>query len=188
MASQVDMANLALGEIGQSPITSLDDGTRAANLCKANFPILLEAMLTDHDWNFAKKRAQLAQEAAAPLFGFSRQFTLPADCAAARRINQDDKIPWKVEGKSLLTSEAAVNLEYTSYVDDVNQWSGMFRLGFAKLLASYLAGSLTGDMKKSEALLGQYTKLVFDAKAIDGQQGSADEGRVTALTSDIRTG
>lgn len=64
MASEIDIANLALGHLGDNAtVASLDppEGSAQAEHCARFYPIARDALLELHDWNFATKRALLAQ-------------------------------------------------------------------------------------------------------------------------------
>lgn len=82
MASEIDICNLALGHLGDNAtVASLEppEGSAQAEHCARFYPIARDAMLELHDWNFATKRALLAQVP----FGFSQwkyAYLQPADC------------------------------------------------------------------------------------------------------------
>lgn len=64
MASEVDICNLALGHLGDNAtVASLEppEGSAQAEHCARFYPIARDALLELHDWNFATKRALLAQ-------------------------------------------------------------------------------------------------------------------------------
>lgn len=64
MASEVDIANLALSHLGDSAtVASLDppEGSAQAEHCARWYPIARNALLELHDWNFATSRVKLAQ-------------------------------------------------------------------------------------------------------------------------------
>lgn len=64
MASEVDIANLALAHLGDSAtIASLypAEGSAQAEHCARYYPIARNALLEMHSWSFATKRAVLAQ-------------------------------------------------------------------------------------------------------------------------------
>lgn len=64
MASEVDIANLALAHLGDSAtVASLypAEGSAQAEHCARYYPIARDALLEMHAWNFATRRAALAQ-------------------------------------------------------------------------------------------------------------------------------
>lgn len=186
MPSKTDICNLALGKISQGFITNIDDEVRPAEVCKMAFPVLLRGMLHDHKWNFAESRKVLAQDVAAPVSEFAYQYTLPADCVRVWKLNGSERIKWKVEKGKLLTDESTATIEFTSYVDDPNQWGGKFTEAMYLLLASYIAGPLSSNEKRGKEVLGEHLLVLDVAKAVDGQEQSQDQMECTALTDDIR--
>lgn len=64
MASEIDIANLSLGHLGDNAtVASLEppEGSAQAEHCARFYPIARDGLLELHDWNFATKRALLAQ-------------------------------------------------------------------------------------------------------------------------------
>lgn len=64
MASEVDICNLALGHLGDNAtVASIDppEGSAQAEHCQRFYPIARDTLLELHNWNFATRRAQLAQ-------------------------------------------------------------------------------------------------------------------------------
>lgn len=61
-SGQTEIANLALGKVGQQAIQSIDDATsNAAQLCAANFWQVVRQVGRAHNWNCLQKRRSLAQ-------------------------------------------------------------------------------------------------------------------------------
>lgn len=59
MATDLSICNSALIKLGANIITSLDQNSKEAILCKAQYPIVLARALQAHPWNFAIKRVTL---------------------------------------------------------------------------------------------------------------------------------
>jgi hypothetical protein len=59
MATQVNICNLALRRLGAREITAIDDGTKNADHCSAFWDYILDEVLDDYAWNFAKKSRTL---------------------------------------------------------------------------------------------------------------------------------
>lgn len=82
MASEVDICNLALANLGDNAsVASLDppEGSAQAEHCARFYPIARDSLLELHDWNFATKRAQLAQ-IASPWPQWTYAYVQPSDC------------------------------------------------------------------------------------------------------------
>ena len=85
MASEVEICNEALTALGENPILSLTDNSKAARLCNLKYANKRDYLLRRYLWNFAVKRITLAPDVATPEFEFSAQFTLPVDCIQFRK-------------------------------------------------------------------------------------------------------
>ena len=66
VASQVAICNRAMEMLGQAPIVSISDSSAQAKALNRVYNDSRRALLEDHPWNFAKKRASLAASATAP--------------------------------------------------------------------------------------------------------------------------
>lgn len=91
--SVVDICNLALTHIGEKGnVSSVNptDGSTMGDACSTFYPISLATILDRHPWNFASKRATLAElpdEDASP---YLHAFALPNDC---RRVLKLEPLP-----------------------------------------------------------------------------------------------
>jgi hypothetical protein len=186
MPSAVDIANLALMQIGDQTITSFSDGITRANVVDAFYPIARDAVLEEHPWNFAEKRVALAQIAGdTPAFEFSYFYQLPADCIRVRYIDETDpEYPHKVEGDRLLCDLSAVNLLYTRRVTDPNRFSPLFVEALMYKLASMIAMPLLKNSKLALEMAELYTLALGKAKGSDALQGTADVFTQDDLTRD----
>lgn len=115
--SDLDIYNMALIKIGQSPIGAFSDssaeGIAGANLYFQNRDMLLRKI----PWSFAKKWASLAALKQAPLALdlispadrgtgqtiFTYAFQLPNDCLRVHRFSPKD-LPWRVIGRTIYTT------------------------------------------------------------------------------------
>ena len=70
MPSAVDISNAALNTLGATNITSLDEDSKAGRLINQRYELVRDAVFRSHNWNSLIKRANLAQNAVAPTFGY----------------------------------------------------------------------------------------------------------------------
>lgn len=59
--ADVDLCNLALDQIAQTSISSLNDGSNAASTCARNYNQTVRAVLNSGRWKSARNKVQLAQ-------------------------------------------------------------------------------------------------------------------------------
>lgn len=183
MASEVDIANLALTLLGDTRIISLDDPVKQAREVKAVFGLTRDALLGGYTWSFAKARASLAAEATAPIFGYANQFPLPSDCLRIVLVNEvyagldltdyrgSPTEDFTIEGRKILTDFAApLKLRYIKQVTDPGQFSTNFTMAFGCQLAANLCEALTQSNAKraaAEQALSREIKLAIRSGAIE---------------------
>lgn len=147
--SDVQICNRALMEIGDTSIINLSDGTEKAKACRLCYEDMRDALLADHPWLFAMKRASLGGAlATASAFGFDYAYQLPTDCLTIRNVygsgldeftyTQD---AWTREGETILTDEEApIYLRYVQRIEDPQKFPPPFVEALVFLIASKLAG------------------------------------------------
>lgn len=82
MPSEVDICNLALGNLGDdATVASLDppEGSAQADHCARFYPLARDLMLDAHRWGFSTRRASLALLSAAPPSAWLYAYALPGD-------------------------------------------------------------------------------------------------------------
>lgn len=170
MPSVVDVCNKALDKLGQSPIVSLGDGNKAANLCSRNWPLVRDQVLRDHPWNFAVQRTNLAPMEQAPSWGFSAAFQLPSDWLRLLEVRDLSTDEYQVEGRTILADQTVLYIRYIKRVEDPNQYDALFLDSVATRLAAELAEALTNSAGKKDALFTEYDDSLLRAKRVDGQE------------------
>jgi hypothetical protein len=165
MASVIDICNLALGNIREDSINSLDEQSKAAQVCKQRYELAVQYVLRDFPWNFASQTVALALHTEQPK-EWLYAYVLPSKCLNARRIvpninlaqdrtiyyhfdqNELDslatpdkhKIPFEIGRTStgvpaIFTNQPEAFLLYTVDEKDPNRYDSMF----VELLAWYLS-------------------------------------------------
>lgn len=170
MPSVIDICNKALDKLGQSPIISLDDGNKSANLCKRNWEMIRDQVLRDHPWNFAMKRATLAPNSVAPDWGFTYQFPKPADCLRVVEIRDLSAGEYQIESNQILADEDVLYIRYIRKVSDPNEFDSLFVDSAATRMAAELCEALTQSSTKRESLFSEYDDSLTRAKRVDGQE------------------
>src|SRR5712691_289052 len=140
MASETDLLNDALSQIGAAPISAIDDGSVNADHCKRMYPALRRSLLRSHHWKFAETRTELARDAGSPAFEFAFSYTLPEDLLKLVEYNGVNMVEittaiisdfainiwitgfFKIEGRKLLTNDGQVKVMYVRDVPDPSQW------------------------------------------------------------------
>ena len=181
--TETQMLNFALGSIGADRIAAIDDGSINANYCLDFYPPLRTGLLRSHNWNFAEHRVALVAEATAPLFEYAFAYPLPSDCLRLKEYNgsalDTSVLPdgilvtrfFKIEGRKIFSNDGVVNIVYVRDVTDPNQWDSLFFMVITTWLAGLLAGAITKDLRRREALIREAVTLALPmALAVDGQE------------------
>lgn len=99
MASQLAIFNMALGRIGSSIfIQSIDERSNQNSVCSRFYADVRDRVLSELDWGFARKFAEL-QDIGTPPVGWQYRYRYPIDCLAVRRIidaNGYEVLSWEV--------------------------------------------------------------------------------------------
>lgn len=152
----VEFCNLALYKIGEKQaLTSWPDTSTNGTICKTFFDNVLDEVLESEDWYCSTARAKLALLSDAPAFPYDHQYALPNDCLRPVRDGVCDEtgtkfsVPWKIEGRNLLTDADDVYLIYIKRETDLNKWTPTLR----KLFVLKMAIDLCTPLAKKSAIL-----------------------------------
>lgn len=179
--SVVAICNRALDYLGQSPITSLDDGTAAARIMSRQYATSRDIVLRSYPWNCAMARVSLAALTSAPAWGFTKQYQLPVDCLRVVEIqgDVDSRIGWRVEGRRLLCDEAGpLRIRYLRQIVDPTEIDALCGDAIAARLAADTARSITGSASDVEMMMARLRMIMDEARATDGREQSQDDGIV----------
>ncbi len=173
MASEVDICNFALRRVGAERINSLADQSKEGIACNDSYNVALLALLAEHPWNFATKRVALGLLVSVPVWGFDKQFQLPADCLRVITTDPDyEDFEYKVEGTLLLCNEAAIKIEYISNGITASSFPPKFVEVLGWKLAHELSYALVQSLELGAQLEAKYRMEFASARLMDAQEGS----------------
>lgn len=185
MASEVDIANLALTLLGEERIMSLADDIKPAREASAVFGLARDSMQGGWTWSFTKTRADLPKLATPPLSssGYGVAYQMPVDLVRLIMVGTDfvgiDLTDYRggptndfsVEGRLILTNLGdPLPILYAKRVTDTTQFPPTFVTAFAGELAAMLAEPLTQSNEKrsmAEAYRDRMISLAIRANAIE---------------------
>lgn len=171
-STSVDISNLALSYLGGNRITSLEDESKEANLCKANYQPVLEAVLEAREWSFATCRFTSGSPASpAPVYGFANAFQLDASVLRVLDVNDND-YEWQVEGRRIVTDQESVEYRAICRIEDTSLLPPTFVQALASRLAAEIAIALTNSRTMQGQMLELYGVKLREAQASDGRQGT----------------
>lgn len=186
MATDVELVNAALTEIGQKKITSLDNTINSDVIQTAIFqlPRIKRAVLRARDWNVARRRFTLVLLATDISLGeWTYNYDLPADCLAVRRFvgttDEEKYQKFSVEqtpaGKPVfMTNVQGAKIVYTHDLVDVNRWDPMLFDAAATRLAIEFAISFARDLKFVSALWQSFKEKMEEGVGVDEAEGGIE--------------
>ncbi len=179
MAADIDIINAALSKLGEQPLLAVSDPSPPGRLANRTYADIRDALLRELPWNFAMKRDALAADAAAPSWGYDRQFVLPGDCLRLVQIDNDGDEDWRNEGGKIVTDMVApLNIRYVARVAE-GLMDATFREALAARLAMEWAEPLSQTTTLTDAMATLYKNKLQVARAADGQVD-----RQQAITAD----
>jgi len=170
MPSVVDVVNMALDKVGHGAITSLGDGTKAANLAARMWLIVRDKVLREHPWNFAISRDVLAPLAGSPSWGFAYQHELPSDLLRLIEVRDLSTDEYQIEGSTILADDDALYIRYLKQVTDPNEYDSLFVDAVSARLAYEMCETLTQSNTKKRAAWDEYVEAMTRARSVDAQE------------------
>ncbi len=173
MASEVSICNEALIFLGERTIVALTDGNDRARACLGVFEEARDMALEAFPWNCAQHRAELAQSADTPEFGFDYQYAIPTDpeCLAVNYVLESEPDEggyiWRVEGEFVLIDADTCNIRYTKKLTEVAKMTTRLREAIAARIAVLIAVRVTGKKSRREDAAGWFNSVIGQAEAID---------------------
>lgn len=166
MPGRVEIINIALARLGESPIQTLDEGSAPASAASLLYDVERRATLREYPWNFAFKKVRLARLEQSGTSGFRYAFALPGDCLRAVRLyraNGSTETAYSLFGGTIGANETAVELEYVADIDDCDAFDSKFIEAFSYRLASALAVQIKGSQEMMANFMNLYKATLTDA-------------------------
>ena len=176
MASQVDICNGALNQLGASTIISLTEDSKNARILNKRYEMVRDRVFREHPWNCLIKRTKLAQDAATPAYEYSYQYTLPSDCLRVlKTYEQKDDIDFKIENGKLLTDAGTVYILYVARITDTIIYDTSLVETLSSAIASDICYAITGSTTLCDMMEMKYKEKLKDARFSDATEGMPDE-------------
>lgn len=165
MASQIDICNLALANLGQNPdLVSINppDGTKYAASAALFWPIALDKILNEHDWQFATRATALVSasvdlpECWSNAYALPALFLKPVLLQDAEQTDPNVGIDYEIRGGILYCNSDSVVLRHVYRNTNTAEYSNSFVAAFGALMAHYLAAPVAKDPNVTMAWLKIY--------------------------------
>ena len=182
MTSKVAIANLALTYVGQSPITSLEDGTESAITIKAIYDSVAESAMSDADWSGCVFRQKLTSTGNTPVFDYAYEYNLPTDPSFVRFLNSDkydDQL--RLEGGFIYANVSPFYVRYIGIQTDTEKYGVYLRDNLVNRLAYTLCYHITGLQSMASARYNIWSRelpLLARKDAGNNQRGKVNGGKL----------
>ena len=186
MASVVDICNGALNQLGATTILTLTEDSKNARLCNARYTQIRDSVFRSHPWNCLQKRQQLAADTDTPAWGFTQQYTIPADCLRILTILDYDS-DYKIAGRKILTDNSTMKILYISRVEDPNEYDELLRETLSAALAADIAYAVTSSNPTATNMYRLFQDKLKEARFVDSTEGqnlSPDKGMADVIGAD----
>lgn len=185
--TEVAAANGALKHCLQPPIARFDEANSRAKACFNFFADARDALLREHDWNFARKWVRPAALTTTSLGPLSLRYAMPGDCLAVRTVRDLDPDAWSIEASDgeavpvLVTGAAAPVVAYTARIETVALWDALFLDVFELRLGAAIAPLLAKNAGLADDLAAKAEARLAVSKLADGREKAPSRiGRETS--------
>ena len=193
MASQLDIYNFALGNVGNSyEVGSLTEDSNERRVCARFFDMVHDMVLSECPWPFSTKTQALSVSSEDAPIGWTYRYTYPSDCAKAwlivdeggirdatvnvftSFISQDffrqDFIPFEVmhgdDQTSIVCDLDEAYLIYASNATPISRYSANLVNALSWGLAFYIAGPLGSiPLNERQGYFQNFQFALAEAKA-----------------------
>lgn len=181
MASEIQIINRGLSDLGADRITGRSDNGKEAREMDACYDHVLAAELRAHTWRFSLARSALSALSTTPAFQYDNEFQLPTDCLKVVQVGDyyaasltdyrtSDEAPFIVEGRKILTNlPAPLSLRYVRRLtaDDAQLMDPSFVMCLAARLAITTCKAITGSTSGVDDLRTLYKERLTEAYQAD---------------------
>lgn len=166
MPSVIDICNYALRNIGETPVTSLDDETKSARACSDLWVPTRDYVQSLFEWPECLSRVTLVEASSPPNHEWENKFQLPSDFLRVVAIYEHDTFydDWRLEGGYILTNHSSVKLLYIKKNSDPTTWSPFLLQCTTYRLAADLCLSLSARTDRREQMEQLFWNTLIHAK------------------------
>lgn len=187
MASEIEICNMALSNLGQGPITNLlDPQTTEEQLCALHYPTIRDGVLEARAWTFAKFQV-IRESTQADEWGLGVLYPIEADWLAVLRCYRSvsafslsqaapkkNQANWEIQGSNIVADVGLLYIEGVLRITDTNKFSKLFVQTVAARLAAELCIPITNEKKLLKDMWDLYNYKLKDAASRDGGQGRSE--------------
>lgn len=148
--SEVAISNFGAHTLDERPITSLDDTSKYARFCAAEFGYTRDELLRSYPWCFAREFKILAPESTSPPFGWKYAFAVPVTWVRILPLTCNGMwngrtFPYEKVGNTIYTDQGpSLKARGIRRVTVPGEFDPLFARALGQLLALRAAENITG--------------------------------------------
>ena len=170
--SKTEIVNKALTLVGANPIVNLTDDTQNARVVNRVYEISLKSILSETCWNFATKRALLAQSADTLAWydtGEVYVYVRPNNVIRIFGTNSPGAT-WREELNYIISDTSGLGVRYVYYNDVASSYPASFTEAFIDKLASDIAFMILNSKTVAEGFLEKYDQVSLTKAMAENSQ------------------
>lgn len=169
--SSTSVCNSALLKVGADLISSLTDGSRAANICNTLYTVIRDKVMGDAPWRNAVQQVQLSATGTTPLFGYNFSFQIPSDCLRVLTVDDGN---WTVVSGGLIycNNPGPLNVTYIQRNTDETSWDERLAEAVSLAMGREIALALVQSVPLAQQLDKMYNMAIKEARALNAVVGS----------------
>lgn len=182
VATEVEIANLALQRIGIAPITALaTTGSKATIAVNRIFADTRDEVQRMFPWNCIINRIALSPTTVGSTFSsFTYVHTLAADCLRVLEVidttdSGAENIPYTLEYLHLYFDTAAGYIRYLKQTTNITPWDPLMLTAIETRLASKLAIWLTGKSAMAQQMHQEFLQTISVAIQVRAMESKYDK-------------
>jgi hypothetical protein len=170
---EVEICNSGLLKVGAEQISSLEDDTRASNICQAMFPILRDEVMRAVPWRFALSQVNLPLVSGTPpVFGYQAAYDIPSNLLRVWQVNAS---PWTQIGQQILCDNAnGINVLAIARNLNAQSWDAQFAEALAWRIAMEIALALVQSTPLKQEMEKGYQQALAAARSTNAVIGTPE--------------
>lgn len=181
MNTRTQLANAALGYLGEMQISDIDDqDSRPARVCKQFMQDTIDEILRSHRWSCALALATLTADATPPDWGYTTAYVLPTDLLQLLEINGQEpgmsQQYFDIQQGRLLSSWEECHIRYVQRID-VPRFDPLLAKAVALQLAAKIAIPLSLNMANQQSCVQQFMLALSEARRVNAIEKSTNANR-----------
>ena len=175
--TDLDIINLALIELGQPALATLDNTSKPGRIMGALYEPTVKEILFGHPWRCCQKLQVLSVDPdATEPFDFDYACALPADFVRVVKVN-DNIDKFRVVGQHIHVDDDAPDLTYTARVPTSEFNPGLVSAIVARLSARACI-AITDNATDAKSRADGYLIILADAKFNDSMNGAPEDNPI----------